>query len=169
LRDVQRLFLEHSKKRHAERGYAPTSEEWVQQQPEKWRAVCAVFAVNVNTSGGVVGKTIDEIVATANGAGVCMSRRTLMRRLPDLERHGVLRQERNFDWSTGTVRRKSSTWLLGLRKRMPDVVLPPADDSGDPQARYDARNEAWLRAVGEWEGIEAMRARVAVQPAEPWF
>ena len=62
----------------------PTVAEWVDSQPEAWRLACMVFAVNVNTIGGIVGKTIDEIVTTANRASVRLSRRTIVRYLPDL-------------------------------------------------------------------------------------
>jgi hypothetical protein len=161
---IQWRLIEYNEKRRAACGPVPTPYEWVNSQPERWRLVCLVFAVNINTTGGIVGKTIDEIVKTANADGARVSRRTLTRALPALERHAVVRQERNFDLDRSEIRRKPSTWLIGLRNAMPGDVLPPHDASD-----FDAHNAAWLHAHGIEAMIEAVTARVAAQSPQPPF
>ena len=162
---VQGLFMEHNEKRRAEHGIAPTPDEWVDNQPERWRLICEVFAVNVNTLGGITGKTIDDIVKTANARGVRISRRTLFRVLPDLERFGVVRQERHTERrESGEIRRKPSTWSIGLRSSMPDHILPSLGS-----ADFDAIDAAWLKANGFDVAINEMNTRFAEQSPDPPF
>jgi hypothetical protein len=164
---VYKAIIEANRKRRVRLDRTPTVAEWVERQPERWRLACQVFAMNVNTPGGITGKTLDQIAKTANDKGVRMSRSTLVRALPHLERHGVVRQERHsYRLPTGEMRRSPSTWLIGLRSRMPDVMPPPFVA---PQADHEARNDSWLRAHGLSKDIEAMLARVAEQPVTPPF
>lgn len=159
------MILERNEKRRAAHGIPPTPQQWVANQPERWRLVCQVFAVNVNTPGGITGKTIDDIVKTANARGVRISRRTLLRALPHLERFGVVRQERHVEqWSSGEIRRKPSTWIIGLRSSMPEHILPSPESAG-----LDALDAAWLKAHGFNAAISEMSARVAEQPQDPPF
>jgi hypothetical protein len=156
---IHGVFLDHYRKRRAARGIMPSPGEWVDSQPKRWKPVCQVFAANINVPGGITGKTIDDIVTQANDTGVKMSRRTLFRKLPDLERCGVVRQERHTYYTAdGEVRRKASTWLIDLRKAMPSHVLPPHD-----RLDQDARNAAWLGANGFMAAINSMNARIAAQ------
>lgn len=169
MRNVQYAIIEVSRKRIERRGYVPAPDEWVAQQPELWRSACAVFAANVNTPGGITGKTINQMVATANAVGVRISVRTFKRRYPDLERYKVVRQERHVDHlPTGEIRRRPSTWLIRLRDRMPGAVSVDNQGVGAVEAGYEARNEAWLRETGWSKSIEAMLARVAAQREPPF-
>jgi hypothetical protein len=129
VRNSHRTILEANRKRRAQRGYAPTPEEWVNSQPERWRLICKVFAVNVNTCGGIVSKPLQDIVKNANDRGYKIGLTTVRKFLPGLEHYGVVRQEQNWypNSDAGAPRRAPSTWLLGLRKRMPDMILPPDD------------------------------------------
>jgi hypothetical protein len=163
-RGIQELIVEHNEKCRAARGIAPTPEQWADNQPERWKLICQVFAVNINVPGGITGKTITDIVKTAKARGVTISRRTLVRWLPELERYGVVCQERQFDWSTDEVRRKPSAWLIDLRKAMPSHLLPLHD-----ALDLDASNAAWLEAHGLTEGIDSMNARIAAQAAQAPF
>jgi hypothetical protein len=162
-RSISAFMLERSIKRAAERGPVPTPAEWVNTQPPQWRPMCAVFAVNINTPGGIVGKTVDDMIATAGKAGVKMSRRTFFRKWDVMKDFGVVVQEKNWhpDSEPGNPRRAPSTWIINLREQVPDVPNVFEPDESDIAA--------WLASTGTAAAVDEMRARLAMQSPQPPF
>jgi hypothetical protein len=161
-RDINAYMLERSKKRAAERGPVPRPLDWADRQPEQWRLLCSVFAVNVNTTGGIVGLPLNKIVGEARKRGLGVSKRTVERYLPDLEANGIIKGIRMFD--SRTQRREPTTWILELRNTMPDLPVRPED-----RREFIEQYNAWIKSNGANRRIAEMNARVAAQSPEPPF
>jgi hypothetical protein len=145
----------------------PATREWVAMQPERWQMLVNTFAVNENTCGGIVEKTLADIVKTANARGCAISLSTVKRYLPDLYRYRVVTREHRWhpDSTEASPMSAPSTWVFGIRNVMPDVIIPPMPDEDDPlySQKVDVRNDAWLRQVGAMAGVNRMRMRLVAQ------
>lgn len=124
-------MLERSKKRVAACD-CPTEMEWVQAQPVYWQRSCLVFALAANTRGGVVGKSMEQIVKEANAAGVKVSLRSFKTDVAYLQHYHVVYQDESipYQYRDGEFVQRPSTWVIRLNEVMPDIRLAdelPAD------------------------------------------
>ena len=115
------MMLERSRKRAAELD-RPTEHDWALSQPVKWRDACMIFAMASNTRGGVVGWSMQAMLANA---GNPMSLRTFTRQVASLQEHGIVYQDEKrslYSDTTDLYSQAPSTWFLFLDRVMPRGV-----------------------------------------------